>query len=310
MKSVKDMHSLNIKRTYLVVVSVLILFIISFLNISNVKANERNIINLTISEGGEISPPVFDLNDGVLNPGSIINKYFVLKNTTEKKYTIEKIGLKDFKIKDINGEVLDINNALDLKVIEEFYEAIECRISCEGFFDNKLLYSDDIKDLIQGKTLQKNITISSGNEKKINVSVSMKKSSGNNMQGLQANFNIVFNATSIDDEIGEELPTPIEPPVITTAEPSVVPLPVEPSVEIPVNEPIATTDIPSSPDDPDTMNPEAEVNPLENTDTKSNESVVIDGKIVQTGSLIDTYTLSILGLVFIGAGAVISVKKK
>ena len=238
MKSVKDMHSLNIKRTYLVVVSVLILFIISFLNISNVKANERNIINLTISEGGEISPPVFDLNDGVLNPGSIINKYFVLKNTTEKKYTIEKIGLKDFKIKDINGEVLDINNALDLKVIEEFYEAIECRISCEGFFDNKLLYSDDIKDLIQGKTLQKNITISSGNEKKINVSVSMKKSSGNNMQGLQANFNIVFNATSIDDEIGEELPTPIEPPVITTAEPSVVPLPVEPSVEIPVNEPL------------------------------------------------------------------------
>ena len=245
------MKKIKSRITLLLALVLVALFIIPLLSMLNVKANEKNVVNLVLSENGEISPPVFDIIDGAMYPGAVINKDFVLRNTTNKKYKIENIGLKDFNIKDISGKVLDVNNEGDLKLIEEYYKSNECIVSCEGIFNNKILYADDIKELIKGKTLEKDITISKDNEKKFNVVVSMKTSSGNNMQGLQANFNIVFNAVSISDETTVEIPTPTEPAVIPPTEAPVVP-PIDPPVETPIivtGEPGEPTE-PTKPEEP------------------------------------------------------------
>lgn len=198
------------KKKYLVKVVVVTLFIISIINIVDVKANERTTINLILSENGEISPPVFDISDEYIYPGAEINKDFVLKNGTQNDYNIQNIELKNFSIKDIDGKILDFYNDSDLKIIEEFYKSIQCSISYEGTFSDKTLYADDIKELIKGKTFEKEISISSGNGKNINVAIAMKKEAGNNMQGLQANFDIVFNAISLNE--GQVVQPPIDPP--------------------------------------------------------------------------------------------------
>ena len=284
------------------------LFIISFFNNVNVNANEKSVVVLMLSENGESSPPILDMNDGYMYPGAEINKSFILKNTTPRVYKVENIGFKNFTIQDINGKILDVNNGSDLKLIEEFYESIQCSVRCDGIFNNEILYADDIKGLIKGKTLETKISILSGNEKNINVLLIMKTSAGINMQGLQANFNIVFNATSINDVAEVELPTPIEPQVITTTELPVIP-PVDSTLETPVIVPTEPTPDISVIPDTVTVNPVTEINVSEDINTKTNESLVTVGKIVKTGSLIDTFTLSILGLIFIGAGAVITFKK-
>lgn len=286
-----EMKKMKSRKVSLFTLLILGLFIISFLNIVNVKANEKNIINLILSEYAESSPPVFDMNDGYMYPGAEINKSFFLINTTQRKYTIKNVGLKDFKIKDINGKVLDINNDSDLKLIDAFYESIICSVSCDAIFNDKILYADDIKELIKGKILESDISILSGNEKKFNVVLSMKTSTGNNVQGLQANFNLIFNAISINDG------TVVDPP-IQTPDP-----PVQPPTN-PITEPTRPTDPPiETPDG--TVNPGTNINP-----SKVPDSVIIDSELVQTGSPIDTFTLLILGLVLVGTGIVISFKKK
>lgn len=303
------------RKSSLVLVLLASLFIISLLNIINVKANEKNVVKLVLSENGEVSPPVFDFNDGYIYPGAKINKDFILKNTTPRKYKIDNIILKNFMIKDINGRILDINNYIDSELIEEFYGAIECKVSCDGIFNDKILYADDIKELIKGKTLQSDISILSGNEKEINVSVFMKTSTGNNMQGLQANFNLVFNATSINES------TVVDPPVQPPVDPTQPPLdppglpPIQPPLQPPtdpITEPAKPTELPiGNPDISGNTGGTDNENPGTKIDLpEGSSSGNIDKDLVQTGSPIDTLTLSITGLIFIGTGSIILFKKK
>lgn len=223
------------RKAYLSALLIGAVFITLIFNIVNVKANEKNTINLILSEKGEISLPVFGVTDDYIYPGVEINKDFVLKNVTKKKYKIRNITLKNFEIKDINGKALDDRNESDLKLIEEFYESTQCIVRYEGDFND----NTNIKELIKGKTFEDEITIPSGDGKNINIGIAMKKSAENNMQGLQANFDMVFNAV-----------------------------------------------------------------------TFTGNSQNAGGELVQTGSPIDTVTLIGLGLIFIGTGLVIYLRRR
>jgi LPXTG-motif cell wall-anchored protein len=191
----QEMKKMKSRKIYLTALLVGVVFIVLFFNIVNVKANEKSTTNLVLSEKGEISLPVFIISDDYIYPGAEINKEFVMKNTTQKEYKIRNITLKNFKIKDINGKELDDHNDSDLKIIEEFYDSIQFIVRYEGGFNDKT----NVKELIKGKTLEDEIPISSGDRENINVAFAMKTSAGNNMQGLQAKFDMVFNAVSFSE---------------------------------------------------------------------------------------------------------------
>ncbi|HEY5560219.1 MAG TPA: hypothetical protein VIK72_00430 [Clostridiaceae bacterium] len=194
------MKALSSKKYGLLFILIITTLLLSMTMFNKIAA-EDNDVNLIISEKGESSPPIFNSSDSLLAPGINISKRFDIQNKTTRNYYIGGITVKNFRIKDSSNSLIT-----DLSIINYFCDNVKCKIGKVELINNQIsnetIYEGKLSDLVaqDGVSINnENLTISSGNSKKIAIEIAMDNNVDNRVQGLSCNLDIQIVAISKDN---------------------------------------------------------------------------------------------------------------
>ncbi len=158
---------------------------------------------LTESEGKQVyflnedsvaSGPIFLEGDcpGGWTPGCSIKKAFYINNPTDEEFYIKEIKL-DLSLMDIEGKQAYKNGD---DVYEDFVRYVGARIENTPAGD---LYSDNLKLLSDGITVDKIYIIDPGESRKFYFTMWMDEDAENSIQGLKCDFDIKFLCSSAEE---------------------------------------------------------------------------------------------------------------
>ena len=228
---------------------------------------------LSYADSGITIDPSFTYEDGYWKPGRVETKDFYINNNKENDISIDRlyINLKSSEYWK-TGEKLDINS----KQFKEFARYSTATLK----HNNTVLFQDTLENLLsrKGINLSKDIDIKANDKELLNMTIDMDIEMNNDAQALNNVFTIGV-AYKME-----------EPPLIPSnpTEPPTKPdLPINP--EVPTN-----PELPINPDIP--INPDVPTKPI-NPSTGG-----VSDKLPQTGGVINSTSLTILGAVAIGAG--------
>jgi hypothetical protein len=279
------------------------------------KNNEIKTFKVTLEDD------VYKLNlteylENPLYPGGKLQAKFNIVNDTNKKIELKTINFDNLSITDMSTNIkIDSTNPRFINFTEQI---------CLDFKhkESSIVNIPLSKVMSQNNFhLDKNLIFTSGSGSEFTIELSMNENAGNEVQNLRGDFNIVFNFTEYYVP-----PTPAEPTPTNT-------VPTTTTTTTTTTEPAPTPDIKPAPDSTPKLDPtpevEAQSEASSNVDpnsasstipkldvesnTKSNatiNTIVIDEKLIQTGSIFDYAVLSILSVLLIGAGIILIYSKR
>ncbi len=277
---------------------------------------------------------LLEYSETPLYPGATLQTPFNIVNNTNKEIKLESISFENFSLTSLSPESkIDSTNPRYYSFTEQVY--------LKFTHDDTSIFDIPLSQVINQHNfkLSKTLIFSKEAGSEFNLELYMSANAGNELQNLRANFNTVFSFTEHyvdpapdpdDDPDPDSDPDPDDDPnPDSNPDPDDDPNPDsnpdpddDPNPDSdPDPESDPTPDSDSTPDldpdsDPDidtTPDPDPDSNPdpsSSDNDTDEGDPIIIEEKLIQTGSFFDYKVLLGVSVLFIGSGIALLFNKK
>ena len=161
----------NLKKTQILVVVIIILFTTSNIHASNME-------DILIDQ-------IFTREDGLWYPGRVESKDFYFINNKENNISIEKLYIRLESCKNLKkNQLLDISSGQ--------FKELSTNITVKLHYKDKLLFQDKLDNLLseKGIVLAEEINIKSNGKVLLNMTIDMDEKMNNDAQSLENIFSI------------------------------------------------------------------------------------------------------------------------